>query len=107
MSQPKHWEWVFEVVGNPASFAPPLAMRDGPWRFYCDYAGGNVQLFDVINDPSELTALSAQHPDVINRLCAAALDWVKTLPPAALRTAVANGANHMKLLDTRQPRKEK
>ena len=71
--RPLHWEWFFEVVGNPAYFAPPLAMRDGQWKFYCDYAGGNVQLFDVVNDPSEVSELSAQHPDVVNRLRAAAL----------------------------------
>lgn len=104
--RPLHWEWFFEVVGNPAYFPPPLAMRDGPWKFYCGYSGGNVQLFDVVNDPSELSELSAQHPDVINRLRAAALAWVKSLPPAELRIAVANGADRMKLLDIRKPRKE-
>lgn len=51
--RPLYWEWFFEVVGDPAWFAPPLAMRDGPWEFYCDYAGENVQLFDVASDPSE------------------------------------------------------
>lgn len=105
--RPLHWEWFFEVVGNPAYFAPPLAVRDGPWKFYCDYEGGNVQVFDVVNDPSEVFQLSAQHPDVVERLRAAALAWVKSLPPAELRTAVANGADRMKLLDIRKPRKEK
>jgi N-acetylgalactosamine-6-sulfatase len=105
--RPLYWEWFFEVVGNPACFAPPLAMRDGPWKFYCDYAGSNVQLFDVLNDPSEVSELSAQHSDVVNRLRASALTWVKSLPPAELRTAVANGADRMQLLDIRPPRKEK
>ncbi len=105
--RPLHWEWFFEVVGNPAYFAPPLAMRDGPWKFYCDYAGGNVQLFDVADDPSETSELSARHPDVVNRLRASALEWVKSLPPAELRTAVANGADRMKLLDIQKPRKTK
>jgi N-acetylgalactosamine-6-sulfatase len=104
--RPLHWEWFFEVVGNPAYFAPPLAVRDGSWKFYCDYAGGKVQLFDVTRDPSELAELSAQHPDVVNRLRTSALAWVKSLPPAPLRTAVANGADRMKLLDIREPRKE-
>jgi arylsulfatase A-like enzyme/lysophospholipase L1-like esterase len=104
---PLHWEWFFEIVGDPDFFAPPLAMRDGPWKFYCDYAGGSVQLFDVARDPSEVVDLSAQHPDVIDRLRTAALDWVESLPPAELRTAVANGADRMKLLDIREPRKER
>jgi hypothetical protein len=82
-------------------------VRDGPWKFYCDYFGKNVQLFDVVRDPSELTDLSAQHPDVLNRLRISALDWVKSLPPAELRTAVANGADRMKLLDIRESRKQR
>ena len=66
-----------------------------------------MQLFDVVNDPSEVSELSAQHPDVVNRLRASALAWVKSLPLAELRTAVAHGADRMKLLDIRKPRKEK
>jgi arylsulfatase A-like enzyme len=104
--RPLHWEWFFEVVGHPAYFAPPLAVRDGPWKFYCDYAGKNAQLFDVTRDPSELAELSAQHPDVVNRLRTSALDWVKSLPPAELRNAVANGADRLKLLDIRESRKQ-
>ncbi|MCE3014395.1 MAG: SGNH/GDSL hydrolase family protein [Pirellula sp.] len=39
-----------------------------------------------------------------NRLHASALEWVQSLPPAELRTAVANGADRMKLLDIQKPR---
>lgn len=102
--RPLYWEWFFEVVGNPAWFAPPLAMRDGPWKFYCDYAGENVQLFDVASDPAETSELSSQQPDVVSRLRASTLEWSKSLPSAKLRTAVANGADRMKLLDIRKPR---
>lgn len=103
--RPLHWEWFFEVVGDPAFMAPPLAVRDGPWKFYCDYAGGDVRLFDVVADPSELSDRSAHHPDVVDRLRGSALAWVQSLPPAELRTAVANGADRMQLLDIRKPRK--
>ena len=103
--RPLHWEWFFEVVGNPAYFAPPLAVRDGKWKFYCDYAGGTTELYDMAGDPSELSNQAAQHPEVVNRLRAAALAWVRTLPPAELRDAVAKGADRMKLLDIREPRK--
>ena len=104
--RPLHWEWFFEVVGNPAYFAPPLAVRDGRWKFYCDYAGGSVQLYDLTADPAERMELSSRHPEVVERLRAASLAWVRSLPPAELRDAVAKGADRMKLLDIRQPQKK-
>ena len=105
--RPLHWEWFFEVVGNPSYFAPPLAVRDGKWKFYCDYAGGTTQLYDVGSDPSELNNVAVQQPDVVNRLRANALTWVKSLPPAELRDAVAKGADRMKLLDIFETRSSK
>ena len=88
-------------------FAPPLAVRDGKWKFYCDYAGGTTQLYDVGSDPSELNNVAVQQPDVVNRLRANALTWVKSLPPAELRDAVAKGADRMKLLDIFETRSSK
>ncbi|MFM8494161.1 MAG: sulfatase [Planctomycetia bacterium] len=100
--KPLHWEWFFEVVGNPAFFSPPLAVRDGDWKFYCDYAGSSTQLYDLTKDPAELDDVSAHHPDVVARLRNSALTWVKSLPPAPLRDAVAKGADRMTLLDIRK-----
>jgi N-acetylgalactosamine-6-sulfatase len=105
--RPLHWEWFFEVVGNPAYFAPPLAVRDGKWKFYCDYAGRSAQLYDVVSDPSELNDLAALHPAEADRLRSAALAWVKSLPAAELRDAVAKGADRMKLLDITKPLKSR
>jgi len=101
--KPLHWEWFFEVVGNPAFFAPPLAVRDGTWKFYCDYAGSTTQLYDLTKDPAELVDVAAHHPDVVERLRIVALAWVESLPPAPLRDAVADGADRMTLLDIRKP----
>jgi hypothetical protein len=92
------------VVGNPAFFAPPLAVRDGPWKFYCDYAGANTELYDVTKDPEELNNVAPHHQDVVDRLRNSALTWVTTLPPAPLRDAVAKGADRMTLLDIREAR---
>jgi len=105
--RPLHWEWFFEVVGNPAFFSPPLAVRDGPWKFYCDYSGANGQLYDITKDPEEVNDVSAKHQDVVDRLRGSALAWVKSLPPAPLRDAVAKGADRMTLLDIREARPKK
>jgi arylsulfatase A-like enzyme len=105
--RPLHWEWFFEVAGNPAFFSPPLAVRDGPWKFYCDYAGANAQLYDITKDPEEVNDVSAKHQDVVDRLRGSALAWVKSLPPAPLRDAVAKGADRMTLLDIREARPKK
>ncbi|MGV2337586.1 MAG UNVERIFIED_CONTAM: sulfatase-like hydrolase/transferase [Planctomycetaceae bacterium] len=51
--RPLYWEWFFEVVGNPAWFAATARHAQRSWKFYCDYAGENVQLFDVASDPAE------------------------------------------------------
>jgi len=95
--KPLHWEWLFEVAGNRAYFPPPLAVRDGPWKFYCDHKGGTPQLYDLSRDPGELEELSARHPDVVDRLRDSALTWVASLPPARLRDKVAEGADRMTL----------
>jgi arylsulfatase A-like enzyme len=42
-------------------------LRKGKWK-YVAYAGYAPQLFDIENDPGELTELSASHPDVMARM---------------------------------------
>ena len=101
--RPLFWEWFFEVVGDRNYFAPPLAAREGRWKFYCDHAGRAVELYDVTQDPSELKNVATARADVVQRLQAQTLAWVKTLPPSAHRDAVANGADRMTLLDIRKP----
>jgi arylsulfatase A-like enzyme len=100
-SQPRrkhlHWEWLFEVAGNRAYFAPPLAVRDGRWKFYCDHKGGATQLYDLAADPGESEDVSTRHPDVVDRLRDSALAWVASLPHAGLRDKVAEGADRMTL----------
>lgn len=100
--RPLCWEWFFEVVGNRDYFPPPLAIRDGPWKLYTDYAGGVVELYDLKQDPAETRNVAAQNHAVVAQLKPAVLAWMKTLPPAEFRDAVAKGADRMKLLDIRK-----
>jgi N-acetylgalactosamine-6-sulfatase len=101
--RPLFWEWFFEVVGNRDYLPPPLAVREGSWKFYTDYAGGAVELYDLKQDPAETRNVAAQNPAVVAQLKPAVLAWVKTLPPAEYRDEVAKGADRMKLLDIRKP----
>lgn len=101
--RPLFWEWFFEVVGNRDYFPPPLAIRDGPWKLYTDYAGRVVELYDLKQDPAETMNVAGQNPAVVAQLKPAVLAWMKTLPPAEFRDAVAKGADRMKLLDIRKP----
>ena len=73
---------------------PGLAVRDGPWKLVCAYDGSRIRLYDLKADPAESTDLSADHPEIAERLRRGLLDWNKTLPPdksiAEPRKRIAN-----------------
>ena len=60
---------------------PDLAIRDGNWKFLCDYDGSNPQLYDLANDQSETKNLADKHADIVTRLTEAVITWHKSLPP--------------------------
>jgi uncharacterized sulfatase len=60
---------------------PDLAMRDGNWKFLCDYDGSRPQLYDLSKDQAETTNLASQHPDRVNLMSHAVLSWHGALPP--------------------------
>lgn len=96
--RPLFWEWLFDVAGDDKYLPPPLAVRDGPWKLYVDYAGATVELYDVTRDPSELVNLAGRHPDVAGRLTAEVKGWAKSLPPEEFREAIAGGAGRIKTI---------
>ncbi len=54
------------------------AYREGPWKItwmHAPYGTDDWQLFNLENDPAETTDLSAQHPQLRNRLIAAWEDY--------------------------------
>jgi len=81
------WEWLFEVAGDPAYFAPRLAIREGPWKLMINPDRSRVELYDIPNDPAEKANVAGQHADVVERLAAKVLAWQKSLPESALRAA--------------------
>lgn len=74
------------------------AIRDGKWRL-TKLTDGRWQLFDMENDLSETTDLSAQHPEVVSRLKKKWNDWAKTMGLSATLTINASKvysiSNHM------------
>ena len=60
---------------------PDLAVREGVWKLVCAYDGTHCRLYDLKADTAETTDLSAAHPEIIERLRKAVVDWHMTLPP--------------------------
>jgi hypothetical protein len=60
---------------------PDLAIREGKWKFLCEYDGSDAELFDMETDRSETRNLAAKHPELVNRLTKACIEWHKSLPP--------------------------
>ena len=48
--------------------------------------GGELELYDIINDPSEKKNVAARHPDVVKQLSVKVEAWVSTLPKVYIKT---------------------
>jgi len=54
---------------------PDLAVRDGQWKFLCDYDGGSPQLYNLENDPGESRNVAADKPDIARGLSQKTVGW--------------------------------
>ena len=59
---------------------PDLAVRDGPWKLYCDYDGASPQLYHLEKDPSETRNVVSENTEVAGRLTHALLRWNASMP---------------------------
>lgn len=59
---------------------PDLAVRDGRWKFYCDYDGMNPILYDLETDPSETTNVLSRNTVTAGKLTEAVLSWHASMP---------------------------
>jgi arylsulfatase A-like enzyme len=83
---PLHWEWLFGVQGPDDGYMPPpLAIRHGEWKLFCDHKGGSQELYNIVEDAGEEREIAAAHPEVVRELTEKALAWVETLPPSPAR----------------------
>lgn len=55
------------------------AVRSGKWKLVLDERADKVRLFDLQADPSESDDLSAQHPDVVEKLKLELQNWEKQM----------------------------
>ena len=79
-TRPIMWEWRYRVIGHVLNQSPMLSIRDGRWKLLVNPDRSRVELYDIPADPSEMTNLAAQNPDVVDRLARQILEWQKTLP---------------------------
>lgn len=85
--RPIYWEWRGGVAGNPDYCPPRLAMRDGPWKFFCQYDGSEAELYDIPADPEERSNVAAKHPELVAQFREKLLAWKKTLPEGPVQPA--------------------
>lgn len=83
--KPLFWEWKFDVYGNQDYLAPQLALLDQNWKFYCDKNGGQVALYNLINDPEERINIAFSNTDKVEKYKALVLEWKKTIPDSYIR----------------------
>ena len=60
---------------------PDLALRSGHWKFFCEYDGTILQLYNLKTDRAETKNLAAQHPDLVAKFTKSCITWHKSLPP--------------------------
>ena len=60
---------------------PDLAIREGKWKFLCEYDGSESELFDMEADRGETKNLAAKYPELVARLTKVCIDWHNSLPP--------------------------
>ncbi len=65
---------------NSPETLPDLSMREGNWKFLCEYDGTQPKLYDMTYDKSEVTNLAEKNPEVVARLTKAVLAWNESMP---------------------------
>jgi N-acetylgalactosamine-6-sulfatase len=82
-TKPLMWEWRFHVFGWWTNKCPSLAIREGKWKLLMNPDRSRVELYDIVNDPTEVDNLAKEYPEVVEKLSKKILAWQKTLPPGS------------------------
>ena len=60
---------------------PDLAVRDGKWKYLCEYDGSQPELYDLAADRGESRNLADRHPELVGNLTKALVAWHESMPP--------------------------
>jgi N-acetylgalactosamine-6-sulfatase len=78
--RPLFWNWRFRIAGEPFHHSPMLAIRDGDFKLLMNPDRSRIELYDIPEDPTQLTNVAEKHPDLVARMADALLAWHATLP---------------------------
>jgi uncharacterized sulfatase len=59
---------------------PDLAMREGEWKFLCDYDGSRPELYNIILDPGESNNLANTNKEIAESMKQRLIDWWEQMP---------------------------
>jgi N-acetylgalactosamine-6-sulfatase len=74
------WEWRFPIAGDLINRSPMLSIRDGNWKLLLNPDRSRIELYNIPEDPSELTNLADRHSDLVEKMASAVLTWQQELP---------------------------
>ena len=78
--------WKTSAPGSSAG------IREGPWKLIYPTRknGGDLELYDIVADPTEAHNVAAQHPGIVKDLSAKVRAWVATLPKEYVKVTDAD-----------------
>ena len=90
--KPLMWEWRFRIFGDMVHKCPMLAIREGNWKLLMNPDSSRIELYDIVNDPTELDNVANQNAGLVNKLSQKLLKWQATLPPGPVEDAAGSNA---------------
>jgi arylsulfatase A-like enzyme len=78
--RPLLWNWRFRIAGEPFHHSPVLAMREGDYKLLMNPDRSRVELYDIPQDPTQLSNIAEKHPDVVDHMAEQLLAWHAKLP---------------------------
>ncbi|MFW5872362.1 MAG: sulfatase [bacterium] len=74
------WEWRYRIHSHIIHKSPMIAVRDGDYKLLLDPDLSRVELYNIIEDSSELNNLALLMPKKARELSEKALKWYETIP---------------------------
>ncbi|MEM1108098.1 MAG: sulfatase-like hydrolase/transferase [Planctomycetota bacterium] len=67
--KPLVWQYPFEIkFGHILDKSPAMAIRDGDWKLLINPSGNRAELFNIVEDPSELNNLAHQNSSIVEEM---------------------------------------